>query len=223
MKNRPVVFIVGAVMALVIGYVALIRPVGAKIKEVRTDIATATAEENDLRLQLRQLQQAQQNAPEIAARLAKFDLLLPRSADLPNFIRQIQEAADQSGIELSSIAPSPPNPIAAGPGVDPALAGRGVFQINVVLNVQGGYFRLRSFLGRLESLQRVLQVNNLSVTPGVTAEGLATLVGTITMQMYLVNPAQTVSGVPSGGSPSPSPSPTGGSGGGPATPTPTSR
>ncbi len=224
MKRQVVIGIVAAVAVTALFFVVLLKPVGTKISETKTKVEAAKAEAANLRLKIRQLQAAQRDAPAIAARLAKFDLLLPRTADIPTFIRQVQEAADLSDIDLTSIAPSPPAPITAGPGVDPATAGQGVFTLNVVLNVNGGFFRMRGFLQRMESLQRVLQINNIALSPVVDPNtGVSSLQSTITLQMFVVNPSAPIPGRPA--SPSPSASPTqSGSGGqsGPATPAPTS-
>lgn len=229
MRRQGIIGGVAIVVVIALFYVFLLRPVSADIGEVKEQITSAESEESTLRLQIVQLERARQNATEIAARLAKFDLLLPKTSDIPAFIRQVQEAADLSGISLASIAPSPPSPIAPGPGVPPAVAGQGVFSLNVVLQISGGFFRLESFLQRLETLQRVVTVNNMSIAPTVDAEtGLFSLQSTITLQMYLVNPNASPSGqiVPS---PSPTASPgatatptSPGGASGPATPAPTS-
>ncbi|HVL88605.1 MAG TPA: type 4a pilus biogenesis protein PilO [Actinomycetota bacterium] len=229
MRRQIAIAGAGLVVVLALVFVFLIRPVSSQIAEVKEQTETARSQESSLRVQLRALQQARANATEVAARLAKFDLLLPRTSDIPAFIRQVQDAANLSGITLSSIAPSPPSALAAGPGVDPVIAGKGVFGINVVLQVAGGFFRLESFLQRLENLQRVVMVNNMSISPTVeTDTGLFTLNSTITLQMFVVNPNLTTGGVPPSPAPtaSPAPSPTGtptgqGGAGGPATPAPT--
>lgn len=231
MRRQGIIAGVAIVVVIALFYMFLLRPVSADIGEVKTQITAAKSEESTLQLQIVQLERARQNATEIAARLAKFDLLLPKSSDIPAFIRQVQEAADLSGTALASIAPSPPSPVAAGPGVSPAVTGQGVFAVNVVLQVSGGFFRLESFLQRLENLQRVVIVNNMSIAPTLDTEtGLFTLQSTITMQMFLVNPNASPTGQIV---PSPSPSPTAspgatatptspGGASGPATPAPTS-
>ncbi|MGH2829083.1 MAG: type 4a pilus biogenesis protein PilO [Actinomycetota bacterium] len=220
MRRQIVVAAVSILVIVALFFVLLLRPVSSKISEARDQVRAAKSEETSLRLQIRALEAARRDAPAVQARLAKFDLLLPKTADLPVFIRQVQEAANQSGVDLSSIAPSPPAPLSTGQGADPALAGRGVFTLNVVLQVSGGFFRIESFLRRLESLQRVSVVNNLAITPLADESGLDLLQSTITMQMFIVNPNLPVPGqTPAPGA---SPTPTGGGGGGPATPAPTS-
>lgn len=230
MKRQIVLAGVGLVVVIALVFVFLIRPVSSDIAAVKKQTEDARTQESTLRVQLRALQQARANATDIAARLAKFDLLLPGTSDIPAFIRQVQDASNLSGIQLTSIAPSPPTPLAAGPGVDPVVTGKGVFTLNVVLQVSGGFFRLESFLQRLENLQRVVMVSNMSISPTVEADtGLFTLNSTITLQMFVVNPNLTAGGVAPTAAPTASPTasptatPTGqGGAGGPATPAPTS-
>ena len=225
MRRQVTIGTVALVAVIALFYMFLVRPVSTQIKDVKTQSATAKSEESSLRGQIRQLEAARKNATDLAARLAKFELLLPKASDIPAFIRQVQEASNLSGISLTSIAPSPPTALAAGPGVDPAVSGQGAFAVNVVLQVSGGFFRLESFLQRLESLQRVVMVNNMSISPTVDKDtGLFTLQSTITLQMFVVNPNASVTGqvVPSA-SPSPTASPTSpGGASSPATPAPTS-
>lgn len=217
MRRQIIIGAVVTVLASALFYVFLVRPVNSKIAAVKKEIEDARTQESQLRLQIRALEDARRSSTEVQARLAKFDLLLPRTSDLPNFIRQLQEAADLSGIDLTSIAPSPPTALATGPGTDPALAGKGVFTINVVLQVGGGFFRIKNFLERLEGLKRVVLVQNLSITPSADEEtGLFSLESTVTLQMYVVNPSAPVV---TGGTPAPAPT---GPGGAAPTPTPTS-
>ncbi len=101
----------------------------------------------------------------------------------------------------------------------------GVQTIDVNLQVMGGFFRLESFLTRLEDLGRVLEVSSMAVAPQTDPEtGLMTLASTITFKMYVVQADAHVTGKaavvpPSKATPSATPTPT------PATtptPTPTS-
>lgn len=213
MRRQLIVAAVAAVAVIALFFVFLLRPVSSEISDTKEKVRQARSEEASLQLQLRSLEQARRDAPAVQARLAKFDLLLPKTADIPVFIRQVQDAANDSGIDLSSIAPSPPTPLGTGPGVDPAVAGRGVFTMNVVLQVTGGFFRMEAFLRRLEGLERVTIVSNLAIAPGNDESGLDVLQATITLQMFVVNPNLQPQGQ-TGTTP-------GGGGGGPATPSPT--
>jgi Tfp pilus assembly protein PilO len=187
----------------------LIKPKLSSIKDVNTKIEAEKKTEQDLRNKRRALEASRANAPATTAELAKFEALLPQTPSLPAFIRQVQAAASREGIQLTSIAPSPPTALQAAGG---RSAVTGVQTISVNLNVVGGFFRLESFLARLEDLPRVVEVRSLAVTP--TTDQLTqafTLQSTITLTMYVVQPgAQAPAGslpVPTAPSASPSPSP----------------
>jgi Tfp pilus assembly protein PilO len=174
----------------------LIKPKLAEITEVREQIATQRAQNQSLQIRLRQLDQAAQNAPATVARLALYDRLLPPTPDLPSLIRQLQGAATASGIELVSIAPGPPQ-------THPEATGVEVVSVN--LQIRGGFFRLESFLARLEDLQRVMEVTSIAIGPETDeATGLQSLTSTITTRMYVVQPNARLGGA----APSPAPNPT---------------
>lgn len=195
MKRQYIIAGVAAVALVAVFMLFLISPTSRKISSTRQDVETARSEGNSLRLQLQTLRAAQREAPAIQERLARFNTLLPADPDLPTLIRQLQTAADSAGIELNSIAPSPPT----------ALTGQAnVSTMQIVLQIRGGFFRLESFLARLELLQRVVEVNNLSITPARDPEtNLFTLQSTVTLRTYVVGGAAAAPARPT-----PSPTPT---------------
>lgn len=199
MMRRYALAAVAAVAIIAIFFLFLLSPKLKDISEVRDQIEQEQDEGQTLRNRLRQLQQAQRDEPTTRARLAVFDRLLPATPDLPSLIRQLQTASTASGVDLRSIAPSPPT----------ALTGRaGVQVVSCTVQVIGGFFRLQSFLTRLEELQRVVEVTSIAISPQTDAvSGLFTLGSTITMRMYVVQPT-----VGSGGA-APTPAPTSTTGG----------
>jgi Tfp pilus assembly protein PilO len=207
------------VLVLVMVFV-LIRPKSADIKAVNVKIEAAKKTEQDLRNTRRQLEQARADAPATQAELAKFTALLPPTPSLPGFIREVQAIANTEGVDLTSIAPSPPTALQA-PGGRAAVTG--VQTISVNLNVVGGFFRMESFVARLEQLSRVVEVRSIAITPTTDQlTGAFTLQSTITLIMYVVQPGAVApaGSIPapsvtptSSASPSPSPSPTATTGG----------
>lgn len=196
---------VAAVVVIVVFFLVALSPKLKDISETRDRIETARDEGQTLRNRLRQLQQAQRDQTQIEAELAAFDRLLPPVPELPGLIRQLQRAATASGIDLRSIAPNPPQ----------ALTGRtGVQTITTTVQVVGGFFRLQSFLTRLEGgtddpsdLERVVEVTALAISPAIDeVSGLVTLTTTITFRLYVVEPTASLGGA----APAPAPSPTAG-------------
>lgn len=193
MRRQILIAIAAAVAVVLLFTLLLIKPKLGQIKEVNDKIETAEGRETDLRLSLRQLEQARRDAPATQAELAKFQLLLPPTPDLPTFIRQLQAAANADGIDLQSIAPSPPTSLGGGPGAKGPQEVVGVQTINVNLQVLAGFFRLESFLARLEDLQRVVEVRSISISPQVDeVTGETVLQSTITLTMYVAEPGARV-------------------------------
>ena len=193
MTRRYVLTAIAAVLIVAVFFLFLLSPKLKDISEVREQIETAQNESETLRNRLRQLQTAQRDEPTTRARLAVFDRLLPPTPELPSLIRQLQTAATASGIDLRSIAPSPPG----------ALTGRtGVQVVSVTIQVVGGFFRLQSLLTRLEELERVVEVTSIAISPQTdVVSGLFTLSSTITSRMYVVAPNAS----PGGAAPTPAP------------------
>lgn len=186
MRRQYIIAAAGGLALIAVFFLALIRPTTAKISQARTDVESAQQEGRSLRLQLQSLQSAQRDAVAIQARLARFNVLLPSEPDLPTLIRQLQSAADSAGIDMFSIAPSPPSAFPSSTGVS---------SMQVVLQIRGGFFRLESFLARLEMLQRVVEVQNIAVSPTRDpVTGLDSLQTTVTLRTYIVSPGASLTG-----------------------------
>jgi Tfp pilus assembly protein PilO len=193
-----------AVAVTVLFFFVLLKPKLSDISKTRDDIEAAQAEQQSLQTRLKHLQDVQKRAPQIEAKIARISQYLPATPDLPGFIRLVQTAATGSGIDLQSIAPSPPTPLENSTGVS---------TISVTLTAQGGFFRMEDFLSRLEDLKRAVEVRSLAMAPVQTQlSSEVSLNSTITLQMYVATEAARASGSSSTSSrtSSPSPSPSAG-------------
>jgi Tfp pilus assembly protein PilO len=168
-----------ALVVVLLLFLVLVKPKFGQISKVRTQVTTEQTQTQTLQIRLRELQSLAANAQKTQAQLAALDRALPPTPDLVSLIPQLQSAATLSGIDLMSIAPSPPSALSNATGVQ---------TISVNLQVTGGFFRLETFLTRLEStIKRVIEVQSLAISPQVDATtGLTTLSSTITCQMYVV-------------------------------------
>ena len=166
--------IAGAIIAVVavLAVFFLILPKMNEVSETQEDVAAAEAQETALRAQLASLKEAQANAPQVKAQIAKLANQVPPTADLPALIRLLTAAAEGSGVDFFTMAPGNPE-------LDPS----GSFStIPTTITVTGGYFALDQFLFRLESLSRAAKVTSISITPGGAAPAGATG-NTLSMQL----------------------------------------
>lgn len=185
---------VGTVVVTALFFLGLIRPKLGQIADARKQTESAQQQEQQLRNQISVLEAAKSTAPESNAKIARLGEMLPLDAQLPSFIRLVQGAATAAGVDLQSIAPSPPGNMTGTVGIQ---------SVGVNITFTGGFFRIEDFLSRLESLRRVVAVQSLSLTPvtdpvtGQTAES-----ATATLQMFVVGPNAQPSAAPA---PVPSP------------------
>ncbi len=208
MNTRRQLIIAGVVAVVVtaVFFVFLLKPKLNDISKTRSDVATARAEQDTLNAQLGHLKDVKKNAPQTMAKLAALSQYVPTTPDLPGFIQQVQNASTASGIDLQSIAPSPPAAVTGSSGVS---------TISVTLMCQAGYFRIEDFLARLENLQRAVEVRAISLSPiqsPVSSE--LVLSSTISLTMFVAQPNANARGALAAPAPSvtasPSPSATGG-------------
>jgi Tfp pilus assembly protein PilO len=156
----------------------------------RADSAEQTVQQ--LEIELRRLQALERDAPALRERHARFDAAMPAEPRLAEFILQVQDAANASGIDWVSVNPAPP--------VASAVAG--VSNIDIQMNANGGYFQIQDFLVRLEQLERALKIRTLNLSAGPT--GLPNLTAALTMQMFVAGQTQSVATPGGTGAPAPS-------------------
>lgn len=205
-QRQVLIAAVAAVLVTALFFFFLLKPKMNDISKTRSDVATARAEEQTLNTQLAHLRDVKANAPETMAKLAALSQYVPATPDLPGFIQQVQNAATESGVDLQSIAPSPPASVSNATGVQ---------SIAVTLTIEAGFFRVEDFLAHLENLPRAVEVRSISLAPVQSAASSElVLSSTISLTMYVAAPNASARGpaapAPAAtGSASPSPSATG--------------
>ncbi|MCA1830086.1 MAG: type 4a pilus biogenesis protein PilO [Actinomycetota bacterium] len=186
--RQMLVAIIAAIFVAVVFFMFFLKPKMAEIADTKDKVAAAKADEADLQSQIQKLQDIRQQEPELRARLNAVAGALPSEPDLPDFIRQVQASATQAGVDLQSIAPSPPTKIANATGVQ---------QVNVTIVVASDFYPLEDFLARIENMRRVVEVGSISVSPQTDAvTGETTLQSTLSLKMYVVQPTAQIGAAP---------------------------
>lgn len=180
MSRQTVLLVaVGAVVLVILFYLFGWKPKSDQLAEIEVQTEDAIAQQSLLQSEIATLESVRATAPEIEAALAAAESLVPRDAALPAALRQLQLAADDSGVTLLSIAPGRPTADEA----IPELA-----RISVAITAEGSYFQLVDFLRRLEDptiTPRVVLFENVAIT---LAE-YPTLGAALTGAMFAVLPA----------------------------------
>ena len=213
MKARTRLIVIGVVALLVclIFYLFFIKSRKSELSDVKSEVEAAESETATLQIQLQQLQQLQENAPELEAELQRIRQFVPKENEVPNFIFQVQEEADEAGVDFVQVSPELPKT----PAEDPT--GTTLAQVRLTIGASGGYFAVQDFMRRLYELDRALRIDTMTIATGA-AEGGAEVEGaaqgpsdSLTVQMtariFFELPAGTVPGAATGTTTAPATTP----------------
>lgn len=156
-------------------------PTSDEIASVRADTESTQALVIEQRQREAQLREIRESAPEIEAELNTAQVLIPDGPALPALFRQLQQAADESGVRLESAAPARPADLPEAP------AGLSSMQVNI--NVEGTYFQLVDLARRLEDPAingRGLLWRNATLGAG---SELPLLAGSLSIEVFTRTPA----------------------------------
>jgi len=156
------------VLLVVVTALVLVRPQRDAASQANADERIAKAESQSLRDEIKALEALQANEPALREEARKAAAEFPPTPALSSLVDALQDAADQAGVELESVAPSP----AKASKLQPGLA-----EITTQLTVKGGYFEVQDFLARLEDLvkgtdpagpvsPRSLLINSVALSAG---------------------------------------------------------
>jgi Tfp pilus assembly protein PilO len=145
---------VTAVLAILL-VVILVLPKMSAVSSANTELATTQAQQSTLLSQLAALQQAQDEAEANRKIIQDVEQKIPPTADEPEFLRLLANAATGAGIKLWQFTPS-----------QPVLNTQtNLSEIPVTFTVKGSYFALAEYLYNVETLPRVAKVQTATISP----------------------------------------------------------
>ena len=179
MKRQTMIAVGVAALVVVLGwYMFSYRPKGADLAEARKDAKTAEAQEAPLRTDLARLQALDRERPLREAELQRLVGLIPERDELAGFFISADEIATRSGLRWNNISAS--QPAAAATAGQPSV-------IALSIQVEGGFFQLLDYLGRMERLRRLVVIDSIQVSPSGGDEASGTsgnLAVTLSARMF---------------------------------------
>jgi Tfp pilus assembly protein PilO len=184
MKQWVALAAVAALVLVAGGWFLLVSPKRANAAALRTQVSEKQQANQVLQTQIAALKAQAKDLPKQQATLAAVAAKIPNNGAMPTLIRSLNSAADDTGVELVSMAPTPPTAVApataatgsttaataatgtARPSGAAAAAVGSLESVGVTLNVVGSYFQVAEYLDRLEGLARAFRVTTFSVVPG---------------------------------------------------------
>jgi Tfp pilus assembly protein PilO len=162
----PLLIGVGALVAVVILYMALVAPQGKKLSNLHSSEAKLQAQQTQLQSEIATLKADKAHMASNCARLSKALLEIPGTPDVSTFLNQVTQLAVQTG------NPNTPTiSVLQAPSGGAASAGGGARPVQVSLTLNGDYGQMISFIKGLDSFPRLFAVTAINVTGGPIAAG----------------------------------------------------
>lgn len=192
-ERRHLIVIAATILGVLVFGLFILKPRASQASELRADLAAAEAEERTLNDQLATLLAASMRREEFEAEAARIEALLPQFPHLVRTFRLLHKASLEAGVDLRQIAPAPPADHISVPNAK---------TIATTLVVEGTYDRIEAFIGRLEELDRAMQLVAYTYTPA--QEGNRTVItAALTMQMYMFDADAPATTTPAATAPAP--------------------
>ena len=183
-RTRMILAIVGAVLVVLVFFLFMVRPRQTELQDVKAEVAQEESLRLTLEADLARLQELQRNAPRLQAELERIRELIPRVHDVPTFIFQVNEAADESGVNFLQISPELP---------DTPPEGAAVAEVRLTIGGSGGYFAIQDFIRRLYSLERAVRIDVIDLSGAEGAGTTGTVISlTATARIFFESPGAAV-------------------------------
>lgn len=206
-RDRIVIVVVVALVAIVGSWLLVIQPKRDEAGRLGTQIGTEQSQLATAQSQIAAGQAAKRNYPTYYTSLARLGEAVPSDDNVPSLIYQLQGAAGQTSVDFHNFVLSPSGatstPVSSGsaaqgatatlpPGATVGAAGLPIEPFTLTFN--GNFFRLASFLGRVQRFVtatdrqisvrgRLMTLNGISLGPG--PGGFPQITVTINVTAYL--------------------------------------
>ena len=174
MKAKLILIGVGAALLIAgIWFFALWSPQGDNLDEAKADRAASEQRASELTARLTRLKTLEANADVLERDRALLASAIPTADQLDTFLLQVNDRAANAGVDFVSIAPQQPGAAGAAPGA--AVAGP--TPVGLQIQVTGDYFAILRFLEQLRDGERLVTVENFSLSKGGEGNQMSASIG----------------------------------------------
>lgn len=149
-----------AVAGLVVAF--LIVPQFSKVQKLDAEIQQVEGQIQEARLVLERRQGAKEGSAQTQAQLLALANKMPDAPEMPSLIIELQDTANESGLEFVKLAPSLPE------------ADQGFTRIPIDLKATGQWEDIIEYVRRLSRLDRQVRLLTVTIEPGASVVSAGT-------------------------------------------------
>jgi Tfp pilus assembly protein PilO len=206
-RRAVIVGVAGAVVLSLLWFFLLWSPQGKRLDAAEARKATAEQTNSQLQVTLDRLQDLEKRRPELKDQLTQLRRAVPDQPQLARLLLTANDAAEASGVELTTVTPTKPaadtaaaaattttaptsgttggggtttTTAAAGSAATTpttAAASAAPSAITLQMEVTGGYFQILDFVNRVDDFARIVVIDSLDIAEG---QGSGSTAGTNT-------------------------------------------
>jgi Tfp pilus assembly protein PilO len=153
----------------------LISPRNADIDRLNNERDAAAGTEVTLRGQIQRLEEVRDSEVRYLSALGTLEALIPERPELETFIEEVYALANDTGVELQTLAPS--LPIQPEPASD-------LREITVSASIEGEFFEVLGFLFGISDMERLVRVDSMSAASSQTESGATILAVSLELNLF---------------------------------------
>lgn len=153
-RNVLIAVLVGLVI-LALWWFLFWRGSTTTIDDIEADLQTAVQEQETLEARITRLVELQRQQGQFDAAVAEISVSIPEDPSEAALLESIRALARDSGLVINQLSAVPP--------VE-SLLGEGLYEIALNLGIEGEYFRTLQFLFDLEDLDRLIRIDQISIS-----------------------------------------------------------
>ena len=167
-SNRRLQMIAGAAALVIVvaWYFLLWGPESKSLKSAHKAHAAAEQQVSQLNGQVSTLNGLLQQIPADNAKFAQLQANLPDNPQLDQALNELHQAAIQTGVTLSQLAPSTPPGAAASGGQSSSAQAGSTPSITLGMTAVGNFNQVLAFLSALDGMPRTVVVDKVSLSGG---------------------------------------------------------
>ncbi|WP_425060714.1 hypothetical protein SCACP_14570 [Sporomusa carbonis] len=150
-KHKLYILGLGVVLLTTLFYILVLSPQRDRIAELKSEYQAESQRVKTIEAFAMNHPDLDQYLNELDNKLAQSDNKLPGQPEVGEFLKDVEQAAKGSGIQLSEIKPSP------------AANKESYREIPVEINVKGTYLQTLDFIKKLEDSRRFNAVTNVNI------------------------------------------------------------
>ena len=174
----------GALLVLLIWFVAYFSPSGKQLSSINAQAQSAQTQQAQLNEQLSRLKSYSKQTGALLQLSDRLTAALPTTTDIYNYITELSNAASATGVHIVSVTPNTPSAGTTGK----------VSVISVAISVGGNYDQMLAFMNALYALPRLTVISSVQIAGGGAATNRSTqLAGTFEVDIFALpsTPAST--------------------------------